>query len=220
MLRNSVCYILVYVYCNQQSLCCCTLNESIKLETMGDCFHAQTIRFKVDQFVILADLFCQIWDVLSNKEVVDIVAAAPSRSTAARYLVETAVRAWRLKYPTSKIDDCAVVCLFLDSNLNSSSTFVTKSDEQTGTMGGVTLHSEKHDKVPQSPSDSHLSGSVRDPEILPESEEEASNKRASGIEDEWSALDGVSRVNTMLTLPRFVTGKQEIRPTGETKPRK
>lgn len=173
-----------------------------------------------DEFIVLAT--DGIWDVLSNKEVVDIIAAAPSRSSAARYLVETAVRAWRLKYPTSKIDDCAVVCLFLDSNLNSSSTFVAKSDEQTGTMGGVTLHSEKHEELPQSPSDSHLFGFVRDPEILPESEEEESNKRArsSGIEDEWSALDGVSRVNTMLTLPRFVAGKQEIRPTGEIKPRK
>jgi hypothetical protein len=54
--------------------------------------------------------------VLTNKEVVDIVAAAPTRSTAARLLVESAVRSWRLKYPTSKIDDCAVVCLFLDNN--------------------------------------------------------------------------------------------------------
>lgn len=46
----------------------------------------------------------------------DIVAAAPTQSTAARLLVESAVRSWRHKYPTSKIDDCAVVCLFLDSD--------------------------------------------------------------------------------------------------------
>lgn len=31
---------------------------------------------------------------------------------AAQWLVENAVRAWRYKYPRSKIDDCAAVCLF------------------------------------------------------------------------------------------------------------
>lgn len=164
-----------------------------------------------DEFIVLAT--DGIWDVLSNKEVVDIINAAPSRSSASRYLVETAVRAWRLKYPTSKIDDCAVVCLFLDSNLNSSTTYVGKSEEQ----------SEKQDDGPQALSDSLRSGTVRVSEILLESEDEASKKRArsSGLEeDEWSALDGVSRVNTMLTLPRFVAGKQEMKATGETKSRK
>ncbi len=34
-------------------------------------------------------------------------------------LVDYAVRAWRLKYPTSKVDDCAVVCLFLNNSLTS-----------------------------------------------------------------------------------------------------
>ncbi|EYU39712.1 hypothetical protein MIMGU_mgv1a008325mg [Erythranthe guttata] len=67
-----------------------------------------------DEFVVLAT--DGIWDVLSNKEVVKIVSSCPSRSQAARAVVETAVRAWRSKYPTSKVDDCAVVCLFLDSN--------------------------------------------------------------------------------------------------------
>ncbi|KAJ7539215.1 hypothetical protein O6H91_11G081300 [Diphasiastrum complanatum] len=53
-----------------------------------------------DQFIVLAT--DGIWDVLSNTEVVDIIATAPTRRTAARSLVECAVRAWRLKYPTSK----------------------------------------------------------------------------------------------------------------------
>ncbi|MCI69664.1 putative protein phosphatase 2C 33, partial [Trifolium medium] len=38
------------------------------------------------------------------------------RSIAARVLVESAVRAWRAKFPFSKVDDCAAVCLFLNSN--------------------------------------------------------------------------------------------------------
>ncbi|KAI4342872.1 hypothetical protein MLD38_027438 [Melastoma candidum] len=65
-----------------------------------------------DEFIILAT--DGVWDVLSNEEVVDIVASAPSRSSTAKALVESAVRAWKHKHPTSKIDDCAVVCLFLD----------------------------------------------------------------------------------------------------------
>ncbi|XP_057808223.1 probable protein phosphatase 2C 73 isoform X2 [Salvia miltiorrhiza] len=63
-----------------------------------------------DEFVVLAT--DGVWDALSNDEVVKIVASARDRSTAAQSLVENAVRAWRDKYPRSKIDDCAVVCLF------------------------------------------------------------------------------------------------------------
>ncbi|XP_077215449.1 putative protein phosphatase 2C 66 isoform X1 [Tasmannia lanceolata] len=44
-----------------------------------------------DEFVVLAT--DGVWDVLLNKEVVDIVASAPSRATAARALVDCAVRA-------------------------------------------------------------------------------------------------------------------------------
>lgn len=65
-----------------------------------------------DQFVVLAS--DGVWDVLSNKEVVETIWGAPTRTTAARSLVETAVRAWRQKYPTSKVDDCAVVCFYLN----------------------------------------------------------------------------------------------------------
>ncbi|MCO5614949.1 hypothetical protein L7F22_069235 [Adiantum nelumboides] len=65
-----------------------------------------------DQFIVLAS--DGVWDVLSNKEVVETIWEAPTRTTAARSLVETAVRAWRLKYPTSKVDDCAVVCFYFN----------------------------------------------------------------------------------------------------------
>uniref|UniRef100_A0A1J3E449 protein-serine/threonine phosphatase n=1 Tax=Noccaea caerulescens TaxID=107243 RepID=A0A1J3E449_NOCCA len=73
-----------------------------------------------DEFVVLAT--DGIWDVLTNEEVVEIVAKAPTRSSAGRALVEAAVRNWRWKFPTSKVDDCAVVCLFLDSEPNKLST--------------------------------------------------------------------------------------------------
>ncbi|KAL3826173.1 hypothetical protein ACJIZ3_022202 [Penstemon smallii] len=66
-----------------------------------------------DEFVVLAS--DGIWDVLSNNDVVKIVASARKRSTAAKLLIQKAVRAWRNKYPFAKIDDCAVICLFFKS---------------------------------------------------------------------------------------------------------
>ncbi|KAK6152547.1 hypothetical protein DH2020_015182 [Rehmannia glutinosa] len=57
-------------------------------------------------------LLKKIWDVLSNNEVVKIVASARKRSMAAKLLIDEAVRAWRYKFPCAKIDDCAVICLF------------------------------------------------------------------------------------------------------------
>jgi hypothetical protein len=68
-----------------------------------------------------------VWDVLSNAEAVSIISNAPSQASAARFLVESAHRAWRTRYPTSKTDDCAVVCLFLKTEAAStSSSAVTK----------------------------------------------------------------------------------------------
>ena len=165
--------------------------------------------------------------MLSNKEVVDIVASAPSRSYAARALVELAVRAWRFKYPTSKVDDCAVVCLFLDSNLNNLSTAsTTKSKEKTASMELIGIAGENED-LSRSTVPNH-SGTIRTAkEIVGEgskeeasegSEEEAALHEESGTD--WSALEGVSRVNTLVTLPRFVPEKEEKKATGETKARK
>jgi len=51
--------------------------------------------------------------VLTNYEVVKIVAYARKRSMAAKLVVKYAVRAWKIKYPGCKVDDCAVICLFL-----------------------------------------------------------------------------------------------------------
>ncbi|KAF3776760.1 putative protein phosphatase 2C 33 [Nymphaea thermarum] len=191
-----------------------------------------------DEFVVLAT--DGIWDVLSNKEVVDIVASAPARSSAARSLVESAVRAWRLKYPTSKVDDCAVVCLFLKSNskveedtkprepasepvevaskyarieggeLPSSPVFERSSTVRAG--NDVTLESG----VPGSPAHQIKgvkgSPSYRSQDKLVRSVSRKDSKHGEGVSvetDEWLALEGVSRVNTLLTLPRFVPGEKK-----------
>jgi serine/threonine protein phosphatase PrpC len=63
-----------------------------------------------DQFVILAT--DGVWDVVTNDEAVQIVAATPDREKAAKRLVKCAVRAWGRKRPGIAIDDCSAICLF------------------------------------------------------------------------------------------------------------
>ncbi|KAI0492737.1 hypothetical protein KFK09_027013 [Dendrobium nobile] len=145
-----------------------------------------------DEFIVLAT--DGIWDVLSNKEVVDIVASAAARSSTSRSLVEHAVRAWRLKYPTSKVDDCAVVCLFLDTD---EPTLKESSSEALAT------DIDKHDP-------STLNSS---PAIFPGQEIRSSSPEklpAAMDGDDWSALEGVTRSNTLLTLPRFAEGEKQL----------
>lgn len=66
---------------------------------------------KKDEFVVLAT--DGVWDVLTNEQVVEIVAAASDKSQVARAVVERAVHTWKSKQAASKVDDCAAVCLFL-----------------------------------------------------------------------------------------------------------
>ena len=55
----------------------------------------------------------QVWDVLSNEQVVSIVWSVGSKEEASKAIVEAAVRAWRRKFPSSRVDDCSAACLFL-----------------------------------------------------------------------------------------------------------
>ncbi|CAH8309890.1 unnamed protein product [Eruca vesicaria subsp. sativa] len=158
-----------------------------------------------DEFIVLAS--DGIWDVLSNEEVVAIVASAPSRSAAARALVESAVRAWRYKYPTSKVDDCAAVCLYLDSNntnVISSASSISKLDDEDLEE----LKTENDDA--SGPSGLGRSSTVKTGKEIALDESEAEKlikEEDSEHGTEYSALEGVARVNTLLNLPRFVPGK-------------
>ncbi|PIA37453.1 hypothetical protein AQUCO_03000197v1 [Aquilegia coerulea] len=141
-----------------------------------------------DEFVVLAT--DGVWDVLSNKDVVKIVASARKRSMAARLLVGHAVQAWKTKYPNSKIDDCAAICLFLklpSSIAKATSGFTERSvNQRTGSDKLATIRNN----------DSH------------EAQETTTDNDSK---EEWSALEGVTRVNTVLQVPRFSTDNSQKR---------
>ncbi|XP_057840671.1 probable protein phosphatase 2C 33 isoform X1 [Cryptomeria japonica] len=202
-------------------------------------YHCLTER---DEFVVLAT--DGIWDVLSNKEVVDIVASAPSRTTAAKALVDYAVRAWHWKYPTSKVDDCAVICLFLDNSLPSESKSTTVQGQDTGiqqvpkeVISLQEVSQERSEKKDESVVDGQANGpslgrlntlrtgnELCDASQKLQKEDNSSelncpdrnpSKRSlaecisTAEDEEYSALEGVTRVNSLLNLPRFLTGDKK-----------
>ncbi|XP_010931503.1 probable protein phosphatase 2C 73 [Elaeis guineensis] len=136
-----------------------------------------------DEFVVLAT--DGVWDVLSNEEVVKIVSSASKRHAAAKQLVDRAVRAWRRKHPTSKVDDCAVICLFL--NLLPTSTMPTIDAHRSSRKSRELSFSESF-KTARSGEVSGLD-----------------DESTAGSKEEWTALEGVSRVNSLLKLPRFAS---------------
>lgn len=126
----------------------------------------------------------QVWDVLSNKEVVKIIASARKRSMAAKLLVTRAIRAWKHKYPTSKIDDCAAICLFL---------------RPPSSLTKITLVMQENNMKCQRRSftdSSRTTMSEMDSARLETTKE-------NELKEEWNAMEGVSRVNSLVKLPRF-----------------
>ncbi|CAL9776852.1 unnamed protein product [Musa acuminata subsp. burmannicoides] len=180
-----------------------------------------------DEFIIMAT--DGVWDVLSNEEVVDIVASAPARSSAAHLLVESAVKAWRFKFPTSRVDDCAVVCLFLDLDAPNISSDLTSNEVDSPNAAGF----GSDEQAPSGPTSLDRLGTIRSSTAFPcDAIEQSPGQQFSGTHTQegssidnitsmqgngWSVQQGVSRVDTLLSLPRFVSGSKQ--PTN-TKARK
>uniref|UniRef100_A0A2P2MM28 protein-serine/threonine phosphatase n=1 Tax=Rhizophora mucronata TaxID=61149 RepID=A0A2P2MM28_RHIMU len=159
-----------------------------------------------DQFIVLAS--DGVWDVLSNDEVVEIISSAPTRSSAARILVDSAAHEWKLKYPTSKMDDCAVVCLFLDGKMDS------ESDNEEQGFSSATLHSNHSGNAIESDDGQKSEPCLQRNFTVRSSEENDSYGRlevavdgngemVAGEDQSWSGLEGVTRVNSLVQLPRF-----------------
>lgn len=159
------------------------------------------------------------------------MASAPSRATAARALVDCAVRSWRLKYPTSKNDDCAVICLFLEhvSTFNGSVDDYSPKNTADVSVQMVAVTDEKNGAVEINDNSHALVvenfGTLQDfNEIVPVSEStgkileksqgESKRSLAECItvaeDEEWSALEGVTRVNSLLSIPRFLSSDKRL----------
>lgn len=149
----------------------------------------------------------QVWDVLSNEEVVEIVSSATSRSSAARMVVDSAAREWKLKYPTSKMDDCAVVCLFLDGKMDSESENEEQASSatlQTNQMGNTADSDEEQRSEPSLQRNYTVRSSEEKDQIVGLFSHSEENGEPMSVEDEnWLGLEGVTRVNSLVQLPRF-----------------
>ncbi|KAK8950016.1 putative protein phosphatase 2C 73 [Platanthera guangdongensis] len=130
-----------------------------------------------DEFVVLAT--DGVWDVLSNKQVVKTVSYAKNRTDAAKLLVRRAIRTWRTRYPTSKIDDCAVICIFLKHPRLSTP---------------LPIDGARHPPKPRQRSHSESFETVR-------SGESSETEALSVNKDDWTALEGISRVNSLVKMP-------------------
>lgn len=163
-----------------------------------------------DEFVVLAT--DGVWDVLSNQEVINIVASSRKRSMAAKILVKYAVRAWRSKYPGSKIDDCAVVCLFLKNqtllvrSYSEVSRVTTNHTELAEGISEVSRASLNHSEIAAVPLKSRLV--KREDSFVPVDVKESSDTE----EEEISAPIGLERVNTSarFTPPGSVFTQRKI----------
>ncbi|KAJ1270403.1 hypothetical protein BS78_06G049800 [Paspalum vaginatum] len=146
-------------------------------------YHRVTVK---DEFVVLAT--DGVWDVLSNAEAVSIISKAPSQASAAQFLVESARRAWRTCYPTSKTDDCAAVCLFLNTEAASTCSSSGTKDLTNNTEASSSKHSLT------------VKSSIGVPADL---------VAALVTSDEWSVVDGSSGCVTLPTLPKPTSAAKE-----------
>ncbi|MCO5610354.1 hypothetical protein L7F22_064590 [Adiantum nelumboides] len=67
---------------------------------------------EVDEFVVLAT--DGVWDVMSNEEVASVVEKTEPKGSAAKSVVDAAVKKWKRKFSHVRMDDCAVVCHFFN----------------------------------------------------------------------------------------------------------
>ncbi|KAK4745546.1 hypothetical protein SAY87_011858 [Trapa incisa] len=68
-----------------------------------------------DLFIVLAT--DGVWDVMGNNDVVAVARSAlEGGKSAAKAVVDAAAAAWKRRFPSSKVDDCTVVCISLQGS--------------------------------------------------------------------------------------------------------
>lgn len=155
--------------------------------------------------------------MLSNEEVVEIVASAPTRSSTARILVDSAAREWKLKYPTSKMDDCAVVCLFLDGKMDSESDYEEQGFSSATIQSNHSGSALESDDLQRSEPTLQRNFTVRssdenlnDAYVKTHIDGEGNGESEVGEDQNWSGLEGVTRVNSLVQLPRFSEERRDL----------
>jgi hypothetical protein len=156
-----------------------------------------------DQFVVLAT--DGIWDVLSNEEVMELIASAPTRATAACTLVEGAIRVWQLKYPSAKIDDCAVACIYLDdTTVPISQNSKSKDEEAAVTVETADNNSQAVSDPTQLLKEEGANEEVREMP-LQSKPVDLSSSGDDNDHEEWLALEGITHANSLINLPTLLS---------------
>lgn len=141
------------------------------------------------EFVLL-----QVWDALTNAEVIKIVASAKNRSNAAKLVIKRATHAWRNQYPDSKVDDCSVICLFLKEQCLS----ISK------TKGANILNQPKLTASRSSITRLFTNDKGNADETL------VSGKSFGTTHEYLTPHDGIKKVNSAVKLPRFLTSRKSF----------
>ncbi|KAH7352796.1 hypothetical protein KP509_19G064800 [Ceratopteris richardii] len=93
-----------------------------------------------DEFVVLAT--DGVWDVMSNEEVANVVKNTESKGMAAKKVVDAAVKKWKRNFTHVRMDDCAVVCHFLNQKHSISVCYSDMSQSSSRLMNSELLHQE------------------------------------------------------------------------------
>ncbi|KAG5589997.1 hypothetical protein H5410_040511 [Solanum commersonii] len=60
----------------------------------------------------------EVWNVISNKEAIEIVSEIPDRAKTAQHIVQCVVRAWKCKRRGIVVDDISEIVLFFHSKIS------------------------------------------------------------------------------------------------------
>lgn len=132
-----------------------------------------------------------------------MISSCENRHSVARSLVEAAEREWKSKYPTSKMDDCAVVCLFLDGKADVASDFSETNSPSPANNSQSQDSSTDATEVQLAEPTLTRNFTVRSyvPSVQPPGTDSSGGD--TDPNKDWTGLDGVTRVNSLVQLPRF-----------------